>query len=102
MLPDAGGNLLGHDGGDEGSSQYGNDAAFDPEFSKDFGKAYAKLVEKIYMEQGNTLLISQDEIMRLEHLVSEHDIFIFYLRKLLMKRSSEQGCTNLTREKSSR
>jgi len=33
-----------------------------------------KLVEKIYMEQGNTLLISQEEIMRLERIVSHTSI----------------------------
>ena len=66
------------DGGDE--SRFG-----DPEFSKDFNSAYAKvrikvcnnfgqLVEKIYQDQGNTLLISQDEIYRLEHMVFQ--IFI--------------------------
>lgn len=68
---------MGHDGGDEGSSNYANDAVFDPEFSKDFGNAYAKLVEKIYMEQGNTLLISQDEITRLERMVRYFYLFMF-------------------------
>jgi hypothetical protein len=36
-----------------------------------------KLVEKIYMEQGNTLLISQEEIMRLERIVSHNFIELF-------------------------
>jgi hypothetical protein len=53
---------------DEGSSQYAG--ADDPEYQRDFNSAYVKLVEKIYQEQGNTLLISQEEIMRIERLVS--------------------------------
>lgn len=44
----------------------------DPENAKDFGKAYARLVEKIYHEQGNTLLISQEEILKFERLVGPY------------------------------
>ncbi len=75
---------------DESSHNYTHDAAMDdPEYAKDFNNAYARLVEKIYHEQGNTLLISQDEIMKIERLktLNEEDfrkrVYEFDQRKKL-------------------
>ncbi|TNV85929.1 hypothetical protein FGO68_gene4527 [Halteria grandinella] len=54
---------------DDGSNYNGEaNQEDDPEYAKDFHKAYQRLVEKIYHEQGNTLLISQEEILRFERL----------------------------------
>ena len=36
----------------------------DPEYEQDFNKAYSKLVEKIYVEQGPNILLSQQEIVQ--------------------------------------
>ncbi len=66
------------------SSEMGNESQAyndDPEYQKDFNSAYAKvreppvadasqLVEKIYQEQGDSKLITQAEIERLERTVS--------------------------------
>ena len=46
----------------EGQEQYDEDE--DPEERKDFGSAYDKLVEKIHLDQGSHLLISEHEYQK--------------------------------------
>jgi hypothetical protein len=67
---------------EEGSNYQGEHNPDDPEYAKDFGKAYAKLVEKLYLEQGNTLLISPEEVMRIQRLVSAPPNLLRWYRKL--------------------
>jgi len=54
------------------------------------------LVEKLFNDQGSSLLITQEEILKLEHMVSITFSFNFFSRKLLTKKNSDVVSMNLT------